>query len=108
MRSGALRHRVLLQSRVETQDATGDPVVTWSDVATVWAEILPLSGREVRVENTILAEVNMKIRIRFYPGVIPKMRAVHEGVNYDITYVQNMAQMDRELVLWCESGKNNG
>lgn len=109
MRSGRLRHEVTFHSRIETQDATGDPVVTWgAAVATARAAIRPISGRELRVESTVLAEANTEIRMRYQPGITTKMRVVHGSTNYDILYIQNVDERNRELVLLCQSGLNNG
>ena len=47
MRSGPLRHRVLLQQPTQVQDPlTGEVAPGWADVASLWARIEPLSARE--------------------------------------------------------------
>lgn len=47
MKAGRLRHEITLQSPFKgTKDAVGQPVVTWKDEATVWAEVRPLTSRE--------------------------------------------------------------
>lgn len=47
MQAGKLRHRVTLQEPVKEQNPTTGAVInTWRDVATIWAEVYPLSARE--------------------------------------------------------------
>lgn len=47
MQAGKLRHRVTIQEPVIVQNPeTGAVNKTWRDVATVWAEVSPLSARE--------------------------------------------------------------
>jgi SPP1 family predicted phage head-tail adaptor len=47
MNPGELNKKVTIERPVDTPDAqTGAPVRTWEDVATVWAKIEPLAGRE--------------------------------------------------------------
>ena len=47
VQAGNLRHKVALQSQQETRDSTtGEVLVTWQTVANVWAQIVPLSGKE--------------------------------------------------------------
>jgi len=46
MQAGALRHRVTIQAATETQNDFGEVTKTWSDLATVWAAVEALSGRE--------------------------------------------------------------
>lgn len=44
MRAGALNRRVTIQKRVQGQDDWGQPIDTWQDVATVWANIAGQTG----------------------------------------------------------------
>ncbi|WP_200791826.1 phage head closure protein, partial [Klebsiella pneumoniae] len=47
MQAGKLRHRITLQEPVKEQNPTTGAVInTWCDVATLWAEVAPLSARE--------------------------------------------------------------
>lgn len=82
-----LRHRVILQAPAETQNQqTGDMEITWNDVATVWAAIEPLSGREFIAAQAENNEVSARITIRYRPDVTGKWRLLHEakGMYYNI------------------------
>ena len=46
MQSGAMDQRITIRRVTRTQDAIGGTVETWADLATVWARVMPLSGRE--------------------------------------------------------------
>lgn len=46
MNIGKLRHRITLQRQINAQNDYGAVVTTWQGIATVWAEIKPISGRE--------------------------------------------------------------
>ena len=47
MRAGTLRKRVTIQQPSEgSADPLNEKPMTWGDVATVWASVLPQSGRE--------------------------------------------------------------
>ena len=39
MKAGTLNRRVTIQRRVPGQDEAGQPIDTWEDMATVWANI---------------------------------------------------------------------
>jgi len=54
LRIGTLRKRLLLQSRSTAQDSSGGQSVTWTDVATVWGEIQPLTGHKLKHKWWIL------------------------------------------------------
>jgi len=46
MKIGKLDKRITLQSRSATLDDYGQELNSWSDIATVWANVKPLGGRE--------------------------------------------------------------
>ena len=84
MRAGRLNRRITLQSATEVRDAYGQAVKTWADVATVWAEVMPLSGREREIASQTAAETNVKFRIRWRSDITADMRVVYGGRNYEI------------------------
>lgn len=83
LEAGALRHSVTIQSRSSTQDSAGQPLLTWSDVATVWASIKMLSGvATLRTHaDADLSITRASIRIRYRADVNAGMRVKH-GTNY--------------------------
>jgi SPP1 family predicted phage head-tail adaptor len=102
MRAGELRSRVALQTATETQDDYGAPVPSWATTATVWGEVVDLSGREYFAAQQVNAEVSTRIRIRYLAGVVPKMRAVANGRTFDILAVLDPDGRKRELHLMCK------
>lgn len=101
MRAGKLRHRVTIQQVTETRSATGAVVEAWGDVADVWAAVEPLRGREFFASKEFQAQVDTRIRIRYYPGVIPKMRVLWGTRIYLVDSVINPEERDKELQLMC-------
>lgn len=85
MQAGTLRHRVTLQSLVPMQDpVTGVVTHTWSTLATVWASVQPLSAREFLQASAVSSQVVARVRIRYFPGVMPSMRILHGERTYNI------------------------
>lgn len=82
--AGRLRHRVLLQEFVTTQDSEGGLVQTWEDVAWVWAAIEPLSAREFVRAEELQSKVTARITIRYRADVNAEMRIVHGSTIYNI------------------------
>lgn len=113
MRSGALRKRILLQKRDVTTDSYGGQVSTWSDVATVWGEITPLSGRELFAAQAVQSEVSHQITLRYrpeldIPAVVVAMRAVYNGRNFNIHASLNEDERNRQITLMASEGLNDG
>ena len=102
MRAGKLRHLVDIQEPVETQNAYGEPEVSWSNVATkVWADIQPLRGREFFASRQFNAEVDVRIVMRYRSDVTAKMRVLHGSNEYYIDTPINVGERGRELQLMC-------
>lgn len=108
MQSGKLNRRVTLQSQSATPDTYGAPALTWTDFATVWAHVSPVTGRESFAGQALYAEVDYQILIRYRTGVVAKMRAVYGGGYYDIQAVIDKDQDHRLLNLLCKSGLTDG
>lgn len=102
MRVSDLNRRVTIQTPATTQDATGEPVVGWTDVTTVWAGIEDINGREFLAAAATQNAVQTKITIRFIAGVLPAMRVVHGADIYNIEAV--LGQDHRSLLLLCSRG----
>lgn len=65
MQSGKYRHQVMLLRRVDSQQPGGQVSHTYEHIATVWARISPLSGRELIAAQQVQAEVTNRINIRW-------------------------------------------
>ena len=81
MRAGMLRHRVTIQRQEIVFGKFGAPLhdKVWENVATVWASLEAVSGREFFASQQVQSEVTHKVTIRFRPGVAADMRIVHGG-----------------------------
>jgi SPP1 family predicted phage head-tail adaptor len=64
MDAGEFDRRILLQRRTELDDGLATVPGGWSDIATVWAKLIPMSGKEMlaAAENAAFANVRFKIR----------------------------------------------
>lgn len=101
--AGALRRRVTLQRPVEAQDGTGQPVVTWTAVDTVWANVRPLQGRELFTAQAVHAKLTTEVTIRYRSDVLSTWRVVVGSQTYEL--VQDPIDMDdrrKYLLLLCE------
>ena len=104
MRAGRLRQRLTLQSKSETRDAYGAAIISWSDEATLWGAIEPLSGKEYLAQDSIQSEAKVRIVIRYYSGVATTWRVKHGGLFYDIKDVMNLDTRNRQMTLMTSQG----
>jgi len=101
LRAGRLRHIVTIQRVTETQDGYGDKSEAWADVADLRAGIEPLRGREFFDAQHVSADVTTKIVIRYYSGIVPKMRVINGSRIWEIKSVIDPDERHRELQLMC-------
>jgi len=110
MQAGKLRHRITLQHKVNVQDQlTGAVNPEWRDMATVWADVVPLSARELIAAQATQGQITTRITIRYRAGLTNDNRIVFRGQIYNIEGVLPDAVSGREyLTLPCSEGVNDG
>ena len=83
----ALNSQIVIRQRAAGEDAHGQPLETWADVCTVWAEIRHPSGLETIKAGAEVSVVRVSIKVRKRAGITPAMRVVHGAALYDIEAV---------------------
>jgi SPP1 family predicted phage head-tail adaptor len=71
-----MRHRITLETPAETQTVDGSVTRTWAPLATVWASVEPLLGRERFDAQREQADVSHRVRMRFLAGISHNMRVM--------------------------------
>lgn len=100
---GAMRHRITLQQKgTITRDATGAESFTWTNLSTaptVWAEELPITGREFLAAGQEQAQATTKFRIRYRTDLTNAMRVTYGSRTFNILHIENVSGLDKDLVL---------
>ncbi len=113
LRSGDLNRRVILQQRSTSQDSFGELLNTWTDLTTVWAEIQPLSGRELELAQKMSSEVTHRITIRYQSSLtdtrtVSTLRGIYKNRVFNILAVMNEDESNVRLQLLASEGLNDG
>lgn len=108
MIAGQLRDRITIQVRSSADDSAGEPVLTWTNVADVYAMVTDVSGREYITGQAITNAVTTTIVIRYRLGITAAMRVLCRGVVYNITEVLAPENKRREMHLMCVRNVSNG
>lgn len=72
---GRLDKRITIQNRSSTLDIFGQPVDSWVDLATVWASIKYIGGREKLRSGVVDANLNVTIAVRYSETLMPPKQA---------------------------------
>ena len=101
MGAGKLNHRITMSGLSSGTDALGQPLQSWVDFATVWADVRFVSGIETIKAGRESSTSRASVRIRRRANVSRQMRARIDGVEYDILDI--IPSVDRAwLTLICE------
>lgn len=85
--AGSFDQRITLQSKSVTRNAHGEEIVTWGDVATVWARLLPPAGKSFYSADQQQHAIDARFLIRQRSGLAENMRLQWRGDNYDIVSI---------------------
>jgi len=95
VRSGRLDRRLTLQRRTLIENDYGEPVETWTDLATVWAHKIEVRGAERYAASQDIATVDIKYQIRYRRGLTPVDRFTDEaGKVFDVIAVLEIGRRE--------------
>lgn len=106
--AGKLNRRITIQ-RSGGQDAAGQPLDEWVDVAKVWSWPKTQTGMGVtrNAGNVAIALSSYSFRIRYRPAITDDMRVVHDGVVFAIQQVQHDIAGREWTDIVCKAGGAN-
>ena len=108
MQAGKLNKRVTIQGHTETIDEYGYAVKNWADLATVWAHVKNVNGKEFIKSNVELSEVSTSIRIRKRKGLDSSMRVIFNDNILQIVAVLPDEETNDYLDLVCKKWVEHG
>ena len=88
MRIGPLDRRLTIQSLQTVLDGVGQPIETWSTVATVWGRIMPQPRGERFQAQQIVGHAMTTFRIRYRTGITVKHRVLFDGKTWDVSDIR--------------------
>lgn len=96
--------RITLQRVTRTQDAGGGSAESWADLATLWAQVRPLSGGEMADGQRVSAQTRFKAVIWWKgdengaPYYTAADRVVWQGREYGIESVTPIGRNERMML----------
>ena len=103
---GKMRHRITFQVFTGVQDTFGDPLQAddsnWEDVSTVWAAVMPISGREFYAAQQSQSEVTHNVHIRYRPGINTAMRILYRKRKFQIISIIDHEERHQSLLIKCK------
>ncbi|MBI6550216.1 phage head closure protein [Xenorhabdus lircayensis] len=100
---GRLRHRITIEGIKTDRTPMGGVTKKRYLVATVWAEVKFISGRELVASKAVLSESIARFWIRYRDDIDTTMNIVFRGKTYTIQAVMPDNKLTR-LELLCQEG----
>lgn len=107
MRIGALRKRLALQSETLVVDENGGQIASWADVATVWAELSPISNKQVTAAD-VRGRITHEIIMRYRDDIKTGMRFLLGSRIFTIRFVSVSDEKNQWLDIMAEEGGQLG
>jgi SPP1 family predicted phage head-tail adaptor len=95
MDAGHLDQRIDILQATTAPDAMNEPVETWSTLATVWAQVVPVMDSEKWASGQTLADQTLRFTIRWaywISAIGPKNRITYSGRTYDVQGVKDLGR----------------
>lgn len=89
IRTGGMRQRAELQSKVNTSDGAGGASAVWSKERDLWCQIMPIVGRQQIEAMHQRSKVTHVIYARYAADITTAKRIVNRSVVYNIEAVSS-------------------
>lgn len=97
-----LNHLIEFQELTVTRDQYGGEIESWETVATAYAKVEPLVGREFFAAAAVQAENTVKFTLRYRSDLNTFMRLVYDGDDWNMTSVIDIKGRHRETLVMAE------
>ena len=97
MEIGELNKRITIKQFTTIVNENGFNEDTWANIATVWAKVTNLSGREYFAAAAVQAENTVKFTIRYMGNITTDMRILFQDKIYNITFIDNIKYGNRYI-----------
>jgi len=87
MKLGRMRYRIQIKVYSAGKDKDGFVIKDWKTVASVWADMVPVTGSEYMSMDTEMSSVTWKVYIRYREDVTADMRIFYGDRTLEIVSV---------------------
>lgn len=110
---GRLDKRITIQRRSNTLDAYGQQVNQWTDIATVWANVKPIGGREKLRSMVVESLLSHTVMVRYSALLMPPTladgwRIVYGTRIFNVTAAMDLDEARKWIVFDCTEGSEVG
>jgi len=105
--AGMLNQRVEIHSKSEASDDHGEITSTFTKVATRWASVQQLTGKELFEAQQIDARRTYKVTMRFFSGLTETYQLVFKSRIFKIIGVNDVMEQQHLHIITCLEDPTN-
>ena len=98
---GRLRQRIIFCKLEEKEDELGQSKQFVKEVKKVWANIIPIRGKEYYEAKKLAADTSYKIYTRYHPDITMDMFIRYKEKTFDITSIIDIDMSHNMLEILC-------
>lgn len=102
--AGDLDQRIRIEAKSRVGDGGGGAVEAWVPVATVWAQVWPVSGQERADAQQLQAATMMRFKLRHRRDLTTDMRIVWNGRAHNVRFIADAGARSGFLTIDAEAG----
>lgn len=99
-----MNQRVTIQSASRVVDAGGGNALTWADVATVWARVMPIIGREQIEAGALQGVTTYRVTIRWRTGITHSVRLLWGSKYLNVRSIISPTERSFFIEMVCDDG----
>jgi SPP1 family predicted phage head-tail adaptor len=99
MEAGKLRGLITIKQPVRSRGASGEEILTWNSLASVFAQIQPLAGREYFSIAKKVGEELVRFVIWIRDDVSTEMRILHKAKTYAIREIRYSDDVKKMILI---------
>lgn len=97
MEAGKLNRRITIQRKTVTPDSYNQPIETWKDEFSLWAQVISSGGREYYAAQKLNASTEIVFSVRYTTGIASTDRIKYGSRVFEILSVNDVNGMREEL-----------
>jgi SPP1 family predicted phage head-tail adaptor len=102
--AGSLRQRVTIRRQQRAADGQGGYTTSWADVATIWAKVDGLDGRESVIGQTLTGISVYRVTVRYRADILPSDQLRYGAIDLNIRSAIDPDGRRERTIITCDTG----
>lgn len=97
MEAGKLNRKITFQAKSATYGNNGEPIYTWADIYSPWAQVITTGGGEFYAAQKLNESTSCLFKVRYTTQIDVTNRILYNGKTFEILSLNDVDGMHVEL-----------